>query len=69
MQSLAAYVASLNQDVPRPTLPGVVHCFTGSQAFAEQVLGLGFYLLYRADRLPQQRRAARSGQSTYRWTG
>ncbi len=48
VQSLAAYVASLDQDAPRPTLPGVVHCFTGSQAFAEQVLGLGFYISFTA---------------------
>ncbi|WP_419816954.1 TatD family hydrolase [Glacieibacterium sp.] len=36
--------AILGEEMEQGTFTGVIHCFTASQAFAEQVLALGFYI-------------------------
>ena len=36
--------AILREEMGQGTVTGVIHCFTASQAFAEQALALGFYI-------------------------
>lgn len=41
-----ACLRKVADELPKP--PGVIHCFTGSQQFADQVLELGFFISFTA---------------------
>jgi TatD DNase family protein len=39
-------LAILNEEWKGSGLPGIIHCFTGTRAFAEEATGLGFYISF-----------------------
>jgi TatD DNase family protein len=39
-------LAILNDEWKGAELPGIIHCFTGTRAFAEEAIGLGFYISF-----------------------
>jgi TatD DNase family protein len=36
----------LKDEWTRPSKPGIIHCFTGTRQFAEEVVGMGFYISF-----------------------
>ena len=45
LEELTRYVQELHQLRPE-AIPGIIHCFSGTQAFGESCLELGFYLSF-----------------------